>query len=57
MFSIYHFSKAICCILNGKYEEAEIFSDYVLMQEINLFNEIGIRCYIENYAEESILSF
>ena len=56
MFSIYHFIKVIRCILNGKYEEPEIFSDYVLMHKINLFNKIGIRCYIESHVEESILS-
>lgn len=57
LFSIYDFYKIIQCILKGNFEEDYIFSDYVLMQETNIFNSTAICYYLENNAEECFCSF
>ncbi len=57
MFSIYDFNKVIGCILSKSYNEDEIFSDYILMQGVNIFNSVIISYYLENDAEESSYGF
>ena len=57
LFSIYNFYKVISCIISNEYKENEIFSDYVLMQETNIFNSTTICYYLENNAEECFCSF
>ena len=57
MFSIYDFYKVIHCILKNNYNEEEIFSDYVLLQETSIFHKTAIRYYIENNAIESSYAF
>lgn len=57
MFSIYDFYKVIHCILKNNYDEEEIFSDYVLIQETSIFNRTAIRYYIENNTMESSCAF
>lgn len=52
MFSLYDFCKVIRCIIKNDYQEDDIFNEYVLMQETNMFHNTTIQYYIENDVEE-----
>ncbi|MDE6760104.1 MAG: hypothetical protein K2J90_05400 [Lachnospiraceae bacterium] len=52
LFSIYNYNKVIQSIIKNEYKDEKIFSDYVLMQETNIFNSTALRYYIKNNAEE-----
>ncbi len=52
MFSLYDFCKVIRSIIKNDYQEADIFDEYVLMQETNIFHNATVEYYIENNVEE-----
>lgn len=53
MFSLYDFYKVIRCIIRNDYREEDIFSEYVLQQETNIFNHTTVQYYIEQNVEEN----
>ena len=44
-------------VINNNYNENEIFSDYILMQETSIFNKTAIQYYFENNAIECSYGF
>ncbi len=57
LFSLYNFHKVAKCVINNNYNEEEIFSDYVLIQETSIFNKTAIQYYFENNAIECSYGF
>lgn len=57
MFSIFDLNKLISSILEEDYEEKKIFSDYVMMQETDIFTKSVVNYYVQNNAIEAGCGF
>lgn len=57
VFSIYDLYKVIGYLLSSEYAEEDIFSEYVILQETNIFNATVMQYYYDNNAMDCTCAF